>query len=291
MPFSIKICAAAILFTFSTLSGQDETGIKNNFSAYQEAFNKRDVSKLKALWAPEAIYQNLTTKEIIQGNDEIADYFEEEFENLGDETLNIASDKMEFPAPGKAIVKGIATTQSKGETQQKSAFVAELSNANGSWVLQKVTEVEIQAPPTHFEQLKELEWLVGKWEGSKDDVDFSIDTAWDENKNFLNQKFSIVMLDQKELTGQQIIGWDDEKKKIRSWLFDSDGGFGEGFWNKDGDSWYVGMTFNLPDGRKGSATQIYKKNDARTYTFAAEDRDIGGKLLPDTQPITITKIQ
>lgn len=292
MRLLIPTLAILWLFCFShtTLCGQDEATVRNIFATYQEAFNKREIEKLKTLWSKDALYENLTTQDFIQGQDEVVQYFKGQFESMQNETLNVTIDTISFPANGKALVKGTTVTTSK-EEQQKSAFIAELIEENKTWLFQKVAEVEILPPPTNYAQLKDLEWLIGKWKGEQDYTTFTINTTWDENKNFIIQKFSVVMLGQKELEGAQIIGWDDGKKKVRSWIFDSDGGFGEGVWNRSDDSWYASMTFTLPDGRKGSETQIYMKKDQNAYTFDSDDRDIEGRLMPDTQAITITRIQ
>ncbi len=58
--------------------------------------------------------------------------------------------------------------------------------------------------------------------------------------------------------GSQIIGWDPYAQTIRSWLFDSDGGFGVGRWTPAGNRWTVKTLSVLPDGRRGSATNIYE---------------------------------
>ena len=60
-----------------------------------------------------------------------------------------------------------------------------------------------------------------------------------------------------DLEGTQVIGWDPAAGTIRSWMFDSDGGFGEGTWSKKDNSWIVKFNQVLPDGRKASATNIY----------------------------------
>ena len=65
-----------------------------------------------------------------------------------------------------------------------------------------------------------------------------------------------------DLEGTQVIGWDPAAGTIRSWMFDSDGGFGEGIWTKNDNTWIVKFSQVLPDGRKASATNIYTLVDA-----------------------------
>ena len=268
----------------------DEAGVKKNTTDYEEAFNERNSEKLASLWVVDALYVNLSTHDTLQGRDQIAAYFKKQFEYSEGENLKIIIDDIKIDASGKATEKGTAVITSQDKLE-KSHFIAELTKANGAWLLRKVYEVEAQVPPSHFEQLKELEWLTGKWESKNDLIDFSLNVNWDENKNFLIQKFTLLLLDQKNLSGQQIIGWDPAAKRIRSWIIDSDGGFGEGFWTRQGNRWYISMVFTLPDGRKASSTHIYTKVDDNTFTFATEDRNVGDRMLPNIKPFQINKVE
>lgn len=281
------------LFSFqdTKISEQAEEDIKNLTRDYIQAFNEHDADKLANFWDDKARYTNLSTRETLQGKDEITNYFRDDLKDSTDSKLNIIIENIKLDDTGKAIEKGTAVTTFKDMPEQKSAFIAEWTYVNDAWKLQKVLEVDLQNPPTHYEQLKDLEWLVGKWNGKHEYSELSLNADWKENKNFLMQNFNINVLGQKNLDLKQIIGWDPLRKQVRSWMIDSDGGFGEGFWNKVDDHWYVSMSFILPDGRKASATHIYKKVDNNTFTFASQDRDVDGKILPNVKPFTINKVQ
>jgi hypothetical protein len=142
---------------------------------------------------------------------------------------------------------------------------------------------------SHFDQLKELDWLVGSWIDKDENLELQITYEWDKNKNFLIQHFSLKISGEKELDGLQMIGWDPTAKKIRSWVFDSDGGFGESVWLKQDNSWSSRMNFTLADGRKASSIHIYTKIGKDAYTFASESRDVDGKLLPNIGPFKIVR--
>lgn len=145
--------------------------------------------------------------------------------------------------------------------------------------------------PAHSEDLKDLGWLVGTWEDAENekDVDVSSSWKWGMNKNYLIQSFDAKVPDQPPLEGRQVVMWDPAEKRLRSWIFDSDGGFGQGFWSKQDNSWIASMLFTLPDGRKGSANHIYTKIDDKSYTFASVNRDIEGNLLPNIGPFKVVK--
>ena len=148
---------------------------------------------------------------------------------------------------------------------------------------------DVEEAPSQYEHLKELEWMIGSWVDAEDDVDVKTESYWFRNKNFLIHQFIVNDEGRTDFEGEQFIGWDPEAEKIRSWLFDSDGGFGEGTWTKRGESWVVEVTQTLADGSRASATQIYKPVNATSYTWEATDREVDGELLPDIEPVTIVR--
>lgn len=152
-------------------------------------------------------------------------------------------------------------------------------------------EIEIQEeiPVTNSEHLKDLDWLVGKWIDQDDNIDSVSTFAFDSYKNFLTQQLFLKVSGKEQIEVRQIIGWDPVKKQVRSWIFDSHGGFGEGVWTKQGDAWFVNSHFTLADGRQASAINIYKKLDNDRYTWASTGRDIDGEILPNIEPITIVR--
>ena len=81
--------------------------------------------------------------------------------------------------------------------------------------------------------------------------------------------------------GTEIIGWDPRTNRIRSWVFDSDGGFGENVWVHDGNRWLIKYSGTLADGSEASATHILTKVDAATATMQSKDRVVNGAAQPD----------
>jgi len=144
---------------------------------------------------------------------------------------------------------------------------------------------------SHYEHLKELSWLVGTWVDENEQSTISSSFKWWKNKNFLIQHFTIHMQGRQEFEGHQIIGWDPVLKRIRSWVFDSAGGFGKSFWLTQDSSWYATMAFTTADGKKASATHVYTKINANSYTFSSEGRDMDGQWLPNIGPFTVIRKQ
>jgi hypothetical protein len=113
--------------------------------------------------------------------------------------------------------------------------------------------------------------------------------VWTRNKTFLNYAFKVSAPGMDDLEGTQVIGWDPAAGTIRSWMFDSDGGFGEGTWSKKDKCWVVKFSQVLPDGRKASATNIYTLVDGNTFTWKSIGRKLDGEFLPNIEEVKIVR--
>ena len=91
------------------------------------------------------------------------------------------------------------------------------------------------------------------------------------------------------MSGMQIIGWDPAAKQIRSWVFDSDGGFAEGRWTNKDSRWYVTMAGTLPDGRKASSTNVLTYVDDDQFKWQSVNRTAGGSLLPNVDEVVVVR--
>lgn len=153
---------------------------------------------------------------------------------------------------------------------------------------EKQQETFPQTPASTFEHMQELNWLAGNSVDRNRPFVTTNTISWNSGKTMLIEHFSIKLAG-KKFDGQQIIAWDPALKKIRSWIFDSDGGIGESFWSKQENSWLAITTFTLPDGSKASAMHVYTKIDDNSYTFSSENRDIDGNLLPNIGPFKFVR--
>ncbi|MGO9113798.1 MAG: hypothetical protein ACLP9L_31600 [Thermoguttaceae bacterium] len=138
--------------------------------------------------------------------------------------------------------------------------------------------------------MQELAWLVGNWADDSPEADDAATVTWTKNKTFLTYAFKISEPGSDDvLEGTQVIGWDPAAGTIRSWLFDSDGGFGEGTWSKHENSWVVKFKQVLSDGRKASATNIYTIVDGDTFTWKSIGRKLDGQFMPNIDEVKMVR--
>lgn len=271
---------------------EDEAAIRKCAETYAAAFNKRDAKAVAEHWLPDAVYIDPDTDKKIVGRPAIEKYFEAFFKEAKNTKLTVEVESVKFVSTNVAVEQGTVIAFGAAKEPSKNRYTAIHVKRDGKWLLDRVTDLE--DPPTvvsNYDQLKELEWLVGSWV-EKDDQDATvIETSckWAKNQNFLVRTFSITSANQVAMSGVQMIGWDPTAKQIRSWVFDSDGGFGEGMWTKKGKAWYIQTRDTLPSGQKASSSTIITLTDNNTFTSEAVDRQIGGQLAPNIGPVTIVR--
>jgi uncharacterized protein (TIGR02246 family) len=264
----------------------DEAAIRANGDKYVEAYNRRDSRTMAGMWSPEAVYMDPTTGEGVVGREAIAKQFDYAFAGSEDAKLAISIESIEFVSPNVAIEKGVADVTYTDFPAEKTNYTAVHVKRDGQWLIDRVSEVEVPPPPpSNYEHLKELEWMVGSWVDADKEATVHTDCAWTKNKNFMTRSFALVVGDSVEMSGMQIIGWDPAAKQIRSWVFDSDGAFSEGKWTHKDDRWVVQQTGTITDGGKSTATNIITQLDNNSFTWQSINREIDGEILPNVDEI------
>lgn len=267
----------------------DETAIRNSVKTYVEAFNKHDAKALADMWSPDAVYLNRITGEEVVGRDAIAKQFTAMFKDQPDVKLTAETESVQFISPNVAEERGNSTLTVAKEKPEDIPYSAVYVKRDGQWLLDRVTDEAKEAKDSHYDQLKSLEWMVGHWVDKDENVDIETDCNWTKNRTFLTRSFTVSVEGEVDLSGMQIIGWDAAAKAIRSWTFDSDGGYAEATWKFKKDRWYVDNKGELADGRKASMTNVIKPIDANSFTWQTIDRTAGGELLPNVPEVLIVR--
>jgi uncharacterized protein (TIGR02246 family) len=267
----------------------DEAAIRKAVEAYVAAFNQANAKALAALWAPEAVYINPLSGEQVVGREAIEGQFAAIFAEAKGAKLEATTGSIGFVSPNVAVEQGTAKVIRPEQAPEESQYTAVYVKREGQWLLDRVTEETVPVVTSHYEQLKDLEWMVGSWVDQDDEATVVTECNWTRNNNFLTRSFTIQVRDRIDMAGMQIIGWDPAAKQIRSWVFDSDGGFGQATWKKKGNRWYIQQSGVLPDGRKSSSVNIITYVDDNTCTLQSVNRTVDGELLPNIAEVKITK--
>jgi len=266
----------------------DEAAIRKAAASYAEAFNKHDPKALADQWSPDAVYLNRTTGEEAVGREAITGQFTTLFQEQPGVKLELNVASVQFVSPNVAIERGTAKFLSPNSDPEEIEYSAVDVKRDGKWLLDRVTDKSKEAAPSHYEQLKALEWMIGNWTTEAEGAEVDLDCSWTKNKNFITRAFKIS-IDDDSFSGMQIIGWDAAAKTIRSWTFDSNGTFAEARWEQRGGRWFIRNKGTLPDGRTATMINIMKPVDANSFTWQTVERTAGSELLPNIDEMLIVR--
>jgi uncharacterized protein (TIGR02246 family) len=265
----------------------DEAAIKQAVQAYVEAFNRGDATGVASFWSEDGEYI-APSGDRFKGRKNIEAAFKTFFGENKDVQLQASPSSIRFPSPNRAVETGTATVTRPGQTPEETQYVATYVKKGGTWRLVSVNEEESSVG---FQHLKDLEWLIGEWVDRDENVSLDTVYQWARNNSFITGSFTIYVQGKVDLQGTQVIGWDPVAKTIKSWVFDSQGGFGQGTWTRKDNQWVVDSSGFLSTGERTSAINTYTYVDDNVFTFQSAEREIGGEPMPGIEPVTVVRKQ
>ncbi len=268
----------------------DKEALAQNAEAFIEAFNKGNAKALAAFWTPDGDY----TKEsghCLKGRETLEKAFRSFFEENKGLTLRIESESLRFVTPEVAIEDGTTLDlDSSGSPSRHARYTIVHVKKDGKWFLSSVREAPF-VPPSNHEQLEGLEWAIGEWSAESDRGNAEhLSVSWTDNQNFIIGTFASTAKGVEVGEATHWIAWDPQAKRIRSWIFDASGGFGEGTWTKDGGHWVIKTKSVLMDGKNATATYHISRVDADTLRLQGTDRTVDGKAIPDTKEVKLKRV-
>jgi uncharacterized protein (TIGR02246 family) len=272
-------------------SPEDKEAIAKKAEAFVEAFHKGDAEALAAFWAPNGDYTDLTGRRL-KGRKAIARAFKRLFSEHKGLKVRIDSESLRFLTPDVAIEDGTtAVIAPDGAPPSRARYTIVHVKKDGHWLLGSVRDAAY-VPPGNQEHLRGLAWAVGDWaaEGGKGPVE-RVSVSWAEGENFLVATFATTMGDVTVGQATQWIGWDPVAKRVRSWIFDAAGGFGEGSWSRDGDRWVIKTTSVQQDGKKAAATYVVTHVDEDSFRLQVRDRSVDGQPSPPTKGVMLKRVK
>ena len=286
---------AGMIYTFASAQNRpalpvahDEQGIQKATQMYTDAFNKGDLDGILAAWAPDAEYIDETGKSA-KGREAIGEYLKAILKETKGAKMQIKTNALRFVKDDVALQDGSAVLTEMNKEVDNSPFSAVWVKKEGRWLLQLVRDLSSQPAPAEENAvatqatLKDLAWLVGDWTTQDKETKTIVTAHWMKGDKFLVLDYSIMGKDAEILWLTQIIGWDPTGQRLHSWVFDSKGGFGEGYWSRRENVWTVEVAGVTTDGRHGSGTHKFTNIDANTFSFEGLDRELDGQPIPNVK--------
>ena len=220
------------------------------------AFNGGDAAALGGMFIAdgELVDENGS---VTESRTEITSLFRRFFERFPKATLEMEVTDARAVGDEMVVEEGIRRiTADQAAAAAQVRYVAVRLKEGARWPLASYREFSDDPQPTPTEMLASLEWIVGDWVDESPEGQTQISYGWSEDGNFLIGEYNLSVGGQAASKSVQRIGWDPVEGTLRSWTFDSDGGFSEGEWLGTDDGWVVKSEATLPDGTIGSATVL-----------------------------------
>ncbi|MCH7726192.1 MAG: SgcJ/EcaC family oxidoreductase [Planctomycetes bacterium] len=268
---------------------KDRQAIEDSIGSYVRAFNARNAKAVADHWSENAEYISRITGDRVTGRAAIQQEIEKQFARDDKLRISVTVDSIRFVSSTVAIEDGTARVSSS-EGPSDTSYTAVHVKEKAGWKIDSLRETILPEPPTAQEQLAQLEWLVGEWVDDAGGTSIRTVCRWTANRAFLTRSFTVAIEDRIEMEGTQVIGWNPATKKIQSWIFDTDGGFGTGTWERDGDQWEITTSSVLPDGKKGTRIIVMRRINDNAFTLKSIAREVAGEILPNVEEIVVVRV-
>jgi uncharacterized protein (TIGR02246 family) len=276
------------------LAQADESDVKAIDAAgkaFIAAYNAKDAKTLGTMWMENADYKDDTGLDF-HGRDAIERAFASQFAEHPDWKLQLHVESSQLITPTLATRDGIAViTPAPAGPPGPNRYSAVLVLKDGKWLIASVRESRLDVA-SNYTYLQSLEWLIGTWVAKSPGRTTETTFAWTKNKSFIKRTFRITSEGKDETTittGTQVIGYDPTTGEIRSWLFDSEGGFAESAWSEE-ENRMVGRTRSvLADGSAAHSTDVLTRVSNDEFTVQSTDRTIDGESVENGDMIRVVR--
>ena len=295
---SCLVLALYCLVSLMSLQGQEsdgrkeeseqqtqESAIRASVEQFIKAYNARDAKAIAELFLPQAqvVDENDDT---IQGRADIESLFAGVFEEQPETGIEVTIESIRFIGTNLALETGSTlTVPPEGEAPEGGRYHVLHVLQDGKWSMGLVRDMP--AEPTHRDHLAALSWLVGDWVDESRDGTVRTSCRWSDSDSFLLQEITVSQSGQESIKISQRIGWDPLGKRFKSWVFDSEGGYGEGNWSPTETGWLVKATSVNNDGTTASATNHIEPTGLDRYVFQSVDRVSGNEILPSVEVVVV----
>lgn len=264
----------------------DEAAIRDAVTKFVAAYNAHDAPAVAALFLPGAQIINLD-ESVIEGRAAIEALFSELFEEQPETGIEVNIDAIRFIGPNLAVESGTTVTvPPEGETPESGRYSVLHVRQEGKWSMAVIRDMPDE--PTGGDHLEALAWMVGDWLDESREGVVRTSCRWADNGNFLLQEIKATPRGREPMEISQRIGWDPLGQRFKSWVFDSEGGYGEGVWTPTETGWLIKFTAVNRDGLQTSATNHIEPLGPDRYQFRSVDRVLGNEMLPPSQ-VTVVR--
>lgn len=257
-----------------------EAEIRQRAKDYLQAVKHGNGEQIAAFWTPDGDYVD-ESGQIVKGRQLARQARREQGREAAQAMLTATADTLRFVSPDVAIEDG--TVSIKKAVDLESAvkrYTAIWVRREGRWLLDGVRELAASAGPGDH-RLRELTWMLGDWQSDDGGKTMRLTCSWSPDQHFLLREIDVNLPDGGPLHVSQRIGWDPRERQIKSWNFDSEGGYGTGLWFQRGNQWTVEAESVMANGSRSTGTNVYSVESDDCLVWQARNAEIDGQPVPD----------
>jgi len=266
----------------------EETAVAAKANAFIDAFNKSDAKAIAAQFADDAEWID-DDGHVLSGKDAIEKDLTKMLTEHKGRKLDIDVESVRPVTPDVVVDKGTATIAEPDGSTSVSSYTATRVKKGNDWLISQLTETGATLSGNAEHHLQELNWVIGTWDDNSPNAEVHVDAKWTAHHAFITRSYTAKLEGGDNLEGTEVIGWDPVAGKVRSWVFDSDGGFSENLWTHEGRRWLIQCTATLADGRQSTAEHTLTFISKDKHTWSSSNRQVDGELMPNIDPIEIVR--
>jgi uncharacterized protein (TIGR02246 family) len=269
----------------------EKAAVIANDRAFEAAYAKADVKALADFFADDAEYTS-EEGQTFSGRAQIEETLRAGLLARKGGKIAINPETVRALSPDVVSEKGSTTVTGKNGESNTSLYTAIHVKKDGKWKISQLVESPMPTVSPR-EHLEELAWLVGNWEEADKTNDLTVQSQylWARGGNFLSRNVTVKRGGNVTLEGWQIVGWDPIEERIRTWTFDGEGGFAEGYYTREGERWLLRETGVAPDGSRTSADNTITKLSADKLTWESNNRTLDGDPQPSIGRVEINRVK
>jgi uncharacterized protein (TIGR02246 family) len=267
---------------------QDEQAIRAAAKGYVEALGRGDAKTLGEYWTADGDIVDESGES--HPASELLKQLAPAEPGAARPEIKMHDSRIRFLTGDVAIEDGTSEmTAPDGRVGARGRFSAIWVKQGDRWRLATLREARI-AGIDRPARLADLGWLVGQWSAESGDTKLDVSVRWNANETFLLRDLKVTREGKAIFQGSQRVGWDPRTGQLKAWTFDSDGGYGEGNWTRDGDRWLIRIAGVLPDGRPMLTTTVVTPEGPDHFRLSST-RSPGAGAAEGSMQVEFTRVK
>jgi uncharacterized protein (TIGR02246 family) len=259
----------------------DEAAVRAAIEKYALSMKTGDLKQILDYWTTDADFTD-EDGQVHKGHEAIGKLFAANLKDLKSGKSGIKIESLRFLTPDVAAMEGAIEFTPENGIPEFNRFSAVLAKRDGAWRIASARDLPELEGKVGERGMKELQWLAGDWTADDHGTIVKLNVKPGLDGRFAFMKYDIKT-PKEQMTVLQVLGFDPVEGTLRSWAFDSRGGFGDSLWTRENNVWTSLSSGVLPSGQIGSSINLVQVTGPNSFTWKSTQREVEGQPIPDAE--------